>query len=144
MWLVRRDMWHMTHVRWEEVNLLSKFQLYSSLLSGNEGLLKIFSQRISQSLNGWISDKGVCRTAPATPALLKRELTASLADGGILSFLLPIQGLTLETILRGKDKSQSLRIGTMLYIIIFSQQFRYISLIFHKSANPVLPCLNGD
>ena len=37
---------------------------------GSEGVLKIFSQIISQCLNELMSDGGVCRTVPATPGLL--------------------------------------------------------------------------
>ena len=38
---------------------------------GNEGVLKIFSQRISQSVSYLINHKADCRTAPATPGLSK-------------------------------------------------------------------------
>ena len=37
---------------------------------GSEGVLKLFSQRMTQCLNELMSDKGVCRTAPATEGLL--------------------------------------------------------------------------
>ena len=44
------DMWHMTHDKWGEVNLLSKFWLPSSKGLGVK-ILGIFSQRITDSVN---------------------------------------------------------------------------------------------
>ena len=37
---------------------------------GSEGVLKIFPQRMTDSLTDSGNDKGVCRTAPPTPGLL--------------------------------------------------------------------------
>ena len=61
-------MWHVTCDRWEEVNLLSKFQVPS--LNGLEFLM---CRRLggNGSVIESVCDKGVCRTAPATPGLLK-------------------------------------------------------------------------
>ena len=56
-------MTHETH----EMNILSKFQLPRF---GSEGVMKIFSQRITESVNYLINNKGVCRTALATSGLL--------------------------------------------------------------------------
>ena len=36
--------------------------------------MKMFSQRITEWVSEPINDEGVCRTAPATPSLLKRKL----------------------------------------------------------------------
>ena len=43
-------------------NLLLRF--------GSEGVLKIYSQRIPESMNQLINDEVVCKIAPATPGLL--------------------------------------------------------------------------
>ena len=79
MWHVTRDTWHVTCATWHvtrdmfvRVDILSKFQLPCSYRlwftmlwrSGGKG-----------SLNDLISDEAVYRTAPATPGLLKKELT---------------------------------------------------------------------
>ena len=61
-----RDMWHLTHDRWGGVNFLSKCQLSSSYSLG----VKIILQRITDWVNEWMSDRGVCRTGLATPGLL--------------------------------------------------------------------------
>ena len=57
----------MKHDRWGAVSLLSKFQLPSSNCLG--GMMFLGSGGKS-TLNNLISDKGVCRKAPATPGLL--------------------------------------------------------------------------
>ena len=45
------DMGHVTHDRWREENLLSKFQLPNSYSLGEKGVLKIFLQRMTNSVN---------------------------------------------------------------------------------------------
>ena len=50
---------------WWGVNILSKFQLPSFYSLG-----KIGSKRITELMNQSMNDKGVCRTALATPGLL--------------------------------------------------------------------------
>ena len=70
MWHITCDMWHVTHDMWhvEGVNILSKFQLPSSY-----GLWFMTSWRSRGKgwPTEWINDGGDCRTAPATPGLLK-------------------------------------------------------------------------
>ena len=61
----------MTCDTWWAVNILSKFQLPISYGLG----VKVFWRYIHKGwatywINEWINDKGVCRTAPATPGLL--------------------------------------------------------------------------
>ena len=67
--------WHMTHDTWHVtcdtrcgVNILSKFQFPSS---NSLWLMKCWrfggKGSANEWMNEWISDKGVCRTAPATP-----------------------------------------------------------------------------
>ena len=86
MWHVTRDTWHMTHdmrhVTWDMlwgVNIFSKFQLPSS-----SGLWFMIFWRLggkgslTHSLNEWINYGGDCRTAPATPGLLKSAWNAEL------------------------------------------------------------------
>ena len=65
---VARDTWQVGRA---EHSL--KFSASQLLRSGNQGILKIFPQRMSELLNGLVCDKGVCRTAPATPGLLKNR-----------------------------------------------------------------------
>ena len=40
---------------------------------GSSAHVKIFSQRMNDSLTESVNNKGVCRTAPATPGLLNRK-----------------------------------------------------------------------
>ena len=68
-WHMTNDMWHMTCDRWGEVNLLKNF---SSLA------LTVWEWRCSEDLEEkyvWIyyriNDKGIDRTTPATPGLLR-------------------------------------------------------------------------
>ena len=58
-------MWHM--MGGEHFLKMSAPQL---LGLGIESVLMILNKRITQWMNQWISDKDVCRTAPATPGLL--------------------------------------------------------------------------
>ena len=48
---------------------------------GTEGVMKIFSQRMTyrtnETINESINDEGVCRTATATPGLLNKAQTLS-------------------------------------------------------------------
>ena len=70
-WQVTRDTWHVTCDMFGEVNILSKFQLPSSYRlwfmilwrSGGKG-------SPTELINQLMSNKAVCRTAPATPGLL--------------------------------------------------------------------------
>ena len=63
-WHVTRAKLHVTHDRWEEVKLISIFQLPSSYGLG----VKVFWIYFHISwLSQWMNDKGVCRTALATP-----------------------------------------------------------------------------
>ena len=74
MWHVTCDTWQVTHDMWGEVNLLSKFQLSSFYGLGVKVFWIYFNKWWrSQSVNKLINEKGVCRTAPATPGLLKRQ-----------------------------------------------------------------------
>ena len=61
---------------WWGVNILSKFQLpsYYSLGQCLEDSERIGSP--TEWMNQWINDKGVCRTAPATPGLLISKILA--------------------------------------------------------------------
>ena len=71
MWHVTRDMWHMTCDMLWGVNILSTFPLPSFY-----GLWFMIFWRLggkgsrTDLINQLINDKGVCRTAPATPGLL--------------------------------------------------------------------------
>ena len=68
MWHVICDMWHVTGGgRWT----FSKN--FSSLaLTAWEGLFVEYLEEKADGLSAWINDEGVCRTAPATPGLLKQ------------------------------------------------------------------------
>ena len=70
MWHMPCDTWHVTHETWLVVNTVSKCQVSSS-----NGLvfmaLWIFGRKGWPTCNQWMNDQGVCRTAPATPSLLK-------------------------------------------------------------------------
>ena len=52
-------MGHVTHDMWREVNLLTQCQLHSSYGLAVKVFLKIFSQRISDSVTQLISNGGV-------------------------------------------------------------------------------------
>ena len=62
--------WHMTPNMWHmvEVNILSKFLLSSS---HSLGVMMFWRFGGKGSLTHFMSNGGVCRTAPATPGLLK-------------------------------------------------------------------------
>ena len=67
-WHVPRDMWHVTvGGRWtfsqNSAFYLLRFVIYD--------ILKIWRKMLTQWLNELINYEGVCRTAPATPGLLK-------------------------------------------------------------------------
>ena len=67
-WHVTRDISQLTSGgRWS-FSQMSAPWLYRL---GNESLLKIWRKRITHWLNVWINDKGVYRTAPATPSQFK-------------------------------------------------------------------------
>ena len=78
MWQVTHEMLHVTHHTshithdtWWWVNILSKFQIPSSYGLGLMMFWRFGGKGwLNQWTNEWISDKGVCRTAPATPGLL--------------------------------------------------------------------------
>ena len=71
-WNVTRDMWHVTCGMLWGVNIVSKFQLLSY-----SGLWFMIFWRLggkgwfTNSLNESMNDKADCRTAPATPGLVK-------------------------------------------------------------------------
>ena len=65
-----RDMWHLTLDRYGEVNLLSKCQLPSSYRLGMKVCWRYTELFPQSTLNDWINDGGVFRTALATPGLL--------------------------------------------------------------------------
>ena len=67
IWHMTCDMWHGTHDRWGEVNLLPKCQLPCFYGLGVKVFWRYFYKGWETQLT---SDKGVCRTALATPGLL--------------------------------------------------------------------------
>ena len=78
-WHMTCDWWHMTHYRWGEVNILSKFQLPSSYALGVKVFLRyLYKGWLTQLINYWNSDIGVCKTASPTPGLLNKEILYSL------------------------------------------------------------------
>ena len=64
------DMWHVTHDRLGKVNLLLKVQLPSSYSLRVKVYWRYFHRPSLNPSNQSISDKGICRTSPATPGLL--------------------------------------------------------------------------
>ena len=73
MWHVTRDTLHMTGGGGEPFVKSSAPQL---LRFGSEGVLKIFKYHL---INHLISNKGVCRTALATPGLLIISMQTEMA-----------------------------------------------------------------
>ena len=71
-----RDMWHMTHDMWQMVEGDQSLNISAPLLLRFEfaDVLKVWRKRITdwlnELMNEWISNKSVCRTAPATQGLL--------------------------------------------------------------------------
>ena len=63
-------MWHMTPDMWGDVNILSKF-LFLALTVWEWRCLEDVKEK-DELLTHWINYNGVCRTALATPSLLKR------------------------------------------------------------------------
>ena len=66
-WDIKRDMWHMTHDRWGEVNFPLTFHLPSSYGLGVKVFWRFWG---NGSVNQLINHKGDSRSAPATPGLL--------------------------------------------------------------------------
>ena len=66
-------MWHLTldMLHTEVLNILIKLQV---LRFGSEDVLKIFSQRITNSVNEWMSDNGVCRADQARQGMLNSDI----------------------------------------------------------------------
>ena len=64
MWRVTCDMWHVTHDTWHHLWFMILWR------SGGKGWL-------TQSMNEWISDEAVYRTATATPGLLIKHIIPS-------------------------------------------------------------------
>ena len=66
---------HVTHDKWRGGEPALKVSALQLLRFGSKDVWKLFSQRITESFTKIIkelfNDKGVCRTAPATPGLLK-------------------------------------------------------------------------
>ena len=79
LWLVTRDTWHVTFDTWQvwagEPSV--KMSAPQLLWLGNEGLLKIYRvmKIFSQTITQLISDRGDCRTTPATQGLVNKMLT---------------------------------------------------------------------
>ena len=77
MWQVICDMWHVTCLwvwTFSKNFSCSSYSLWFLIFGrfGGKGSL-------TESINEWISDKGFCRTAPATPDLLNMYTTFSLS-----------------------------------------------------------------
>ena len=69
MWHVTCDMWHVTHRgRW------TFSQNFRSLAHTVREWRCLEDLEEKGSLSKWVNDKGVCRTAPATPGLLITDL----------------------------------------------------------------------
>ena len=66
-WHVICDMWHVTCDTWRGVNFLSKFQLPRSFSLGWTVSWRFWTKGW---FNEWMSDKGLWRTARASPGLL--------------------------------------------------------------------------
>ena len=70
---VTHDAWHLTQDRWHmvRVNILSKFQLPSSYGLGWTVSWRFWTKGwLNDWMNQWMNDKGIYRTAPATPGML--------------------------------------------------------------------------
>ena len=63
---------HMTYDTQCVMNIISKFQLPSPYGLGLRVFGRYFDYRVTKVMNESMNDRGDCRTAPATPGLLKR------------------------------------------------------------------------
>ena len=71
MWHVTRDIWHMTCDTWHVWGGWTSSQIFSSLaLTVCDLWYYEDLEEKDESLNEWINDEAVYRTAPATPGLL--------------------------------------------------------------------------
>ena len=72
MWPVTCDMWHLTCYMWHMEGGEHSLKILGPLLMrfGSEDVFTIFSQIMTQSMNEWMNNRGVCRTAPALPGLV--------------------------------------------------------------------------
>ena len=83
-------MWHVTpeHDMWEIVGgeYSLKISTPQFLWLGIDSILKILNKKITQWMNEWMSEKSVCRRAPATQSLLnmqkkwKSDITSTLSE----------------------------------------------------------------
>ena len=81
MWHVTCDTWHVTCYIWCVVNFLSKFQLFSFYGLGFKMFWRFWRKGwLTQWTNELMNDEAVCRTAPATPGLLKRVVYNFVSD----------------------------------------------------------------
>ena len=71
-WNVTYDMLQVTYDWWWEVNIIKTFQVPSSYGCGVKVFWRYFVKSVTLLIYQWISDIGVCRTAPAKPGLLNR------------------------------------------------------------------------
>ena len=72
-WKVTGDMWHLNHDTWCGVNIISKLELSCYNCLGVMMFWRFCRKRMPDWLNEWINYKGVLRSAPATPGLLKNS-----------------------------------------------------------------------
>ena len=82
-WHLKCDTWHLTHDMWKMVegeysHKISAPQLFRF---GCNDILKVWRKRMTDWLTDWMSDKGDCRTAPATPGLLITYMFLAVDDG---------------------------------------------------------------
>ena len=96
MWLLTPDTWHLTHDMWHLLHdmchvahmgwwtLCQKFS-YLPLTVWKLWCFEDLREK-DQSMTKLISDKGVCRTAPATPGLLITKILSSQANARNILF----------------------------------------------------------
>ena len=73
---VTPDMWHMICDMWHIVEGENSLKILAPqfLQFGIDSVLKILNKRMNEWIDKWINDKGIYRTAPATPGLSKRSM----------------------------------------------------------------------
>ena len=121
-WHVTRDIWHMTCDTWHVtfdmlwgVNILSKFQLPSSYRLWFMILWR-FGGKVPLMSN-LMSNRGVCRTAPATPGLLKILIKYEEWSSNSIQLKAPAQAQVLRELL---GKLFSMTAAGQIQILSFS------------------------
>ena len=141
-WHVTRDRWHMTHYRWGGGKPFLKISAFLLLRFGIEGVLKIFSQRKTQSMNKWITkvfveQPGYARSVKYIKVwLLKAHIDVYFRKHnycGVKCQRLDINCIDRLLVLLWFEKRPVLTESTLCLLIICSLESGLLEVFMHKA-----------